>query len=58
MEYGDILTYIENLIDSIEYDDISLPEIKNQLQELVAGIEETVENSEDLYDGFDFDEMD
>lgn len=58
MEYGDILTYIENLIDSIEYDDISLPEIKDQLQKLVAGIEETVENSEDLYDGFDFDEID
>lgn len=58
MDYGDILTYVENLIESIEYGDITLEEIQSQLQELVSEIEDTVENSETLYDGFGFDDLD
>ena len=57
MEYGDILVYIENLIESIEYEEISLLELRNKLQELAIDIEESIETS-DNYGDFGFGDLD
>lgn len=57
MEYGDILVYIENLIESIEYEEISLLELRTKLQELAIDIEESIETS-DSYGDFEFGDLD
>jgi len=57
MEYGDILVYIENLIESIEYEEISLLELRTKLQELAIDIEESIDTS-DSYDDFGFGDLD
>ena len=57
MEYGDILVYIENLIESIEYEEISLLELRNKLQELAIDIEESIETSDNYDDNFDFGDL-
>ena len=57
MGYEDILIYIENLIESIEYEEISLLELRTKLQELVIDIEEAIETS-DNYDEFGFEDLD
>jgi hypothetical protein len=58
MEYGDILVYIENLIESIEYEEISLLELRTKLQELAIDIEESIETSDTYDDDFDFGDLD
>jgi len=57
MGYEDILIYIENLIESIEYEEISLLELRTKLQELVIDIEESIETSNN-YDEFGFEDLD
>jgi hypothetical protein len=57
MDYGDILVYIEQMIESIEYDEINLLEIKQKLEDLAADIEDNVETSED-FEGFNFSDLD
>jgi len=57
MGYEDIIIYIENLIESIEYEEISLLELRTKLQELVIDIEEAIETS-DNYDEFGFEDLD
>jgi len=57
MDYGDILVYIEQMIESIEYDEINLLEIKQKLEDLAADIEDNVETSED-FEEFNFSDLD
>ena len=57
MGYEDIIIYIENLIESIEYEEISLLELRTKLQELVIDIEESIETSNN-YDEFGFEDLD
>jgi len=58
MDYGDILSFIEQLIESIEYNEIDLLEIKSKLEELTVEIEDNVEISGEDFDGFGFDDLD
>lgn len=58
MDYGDILVYIEQIIESIEYDEINMLEIKQKLEELAADIEDNVEASGDDLGEFDFSDLD
>lgn len=58
MDYGDILVYIEQIIESIEYDEINMLEIKQKLEDLAADIEDNVEASGDDLGGFDFSDLD
>jgi hypothetical protein len=39
MDYEDILNYIENIVEEIEFEETSIPEIRNKLQELIDVIE-------------------
>lgn len=58
MDYGDILSFIEQLIESIEYEEIDLLEVKSKLEELTVEIEDNVEISGGDFDGFGFDDLD
>jgi len=58
MDYSDILAYIEQIIESIEYEEIDLLEIKSKLEELTVEIEDNVEVSGGDFDGFGFDDLD
>ena len=55
MDYEDILNYVENIVEEIEFEEISIPEIKGKLQELIVEIESNRGmGGRDLGD-FDFD---
>jgi len=58
MDYGDILAYIEQIIESIEYEEIDLLEVKSKLEELTVEIEDNVEISGGDFDGFGFEDLD
>ena len=58
MEYGDILIYLENLIEEIESEDIDYSEIKSKLQTLTTEIEDNVEFGERDLEGFSFSDLD
>lgn len=58
MDYENILVYIENLVESIQYEEVSMLEVQTKLQELAAEIEESIETSGVSYDGFGFDDLD
>lgn len=58
MDYENILVYIENLVESIQYEEVSMSEVQMKLQELAAEIEESIETSGVSYDGFGFDDLD
>ena len=55
MGYEDILFYIENIIEAIDFDEIDLPEIKQKLQELTVKIEDNMGVDHEGVDGGDFD---
>jgi|TARA_R110002153_G_scaffold273508_1_gene444607 hypothetical protein len=55
MDYEEILNYIEVIVEEIEFEEISIPEIKGKLQELIVEIESNRGmGGRDLED-FDFD---
>ena len=58
MEYGDILIYLENLIEEIESEDIDYSEIKSKLQTLTTEIEDNVEFGERDFENFSFSDLD
>jgi len=58
MDYGDILSFIEQLIESIEYNEIDLLEIKSKLEELTVEIEDNIEASREVFEDFGFDDLD
>ena len=54
MDYEDILNYIENIVEEIEFEEISIPEIKIKLQELIEVIENNRGMSGRELEDFDF----
>ncbi len=54
MDYGEIIIYIENIIEAIEFEEIDLLEIKSKLQGLTVEIEDNVEIDLGGLDGYDF----
>lgn len=58
MDYGDILIYIEQIIDAIEYEEINIKEIKAKLESLAEDIEDTIETPGDEFEDFRFDDLD
>ena len=40
MDYEEILIYIEDIVESIEFEEISIPEIKEKLQEIAIKLED------------------
>ena len=55
MDYEDILNYIENIVEEIEFEEISIPEIKEKLQELIEVIEDNRGIREREIEDYDFD---
>ena len=54
MDYEEILNYIEDIVEGIEFEEISNAEIKSKLQELAIRIEDN-RGIDDLgVGGFDF----
>tara|TARA_R110000744_G_scaffold369266_1_gene479415 strand:+ start:1784 stop:1951 length:168 start_codon:yes stop_codon:yes gene_type:complete len=54
MDYGEILICIENIIESIEFGDVELIEVKSKLQELTIEIENGVDIDHGGLEGYDF----
>jgi hypothetical protein len=54
MDYEDILNYIENIVEEIEFEETSIPEIKIKLQELIEVIEDNRGMSGRELEDFDF----
>jgi|TARA_Y100000389_G_C17434626_1_gene504735 hypothetical protein len=55
MELRDIIFYIEDLVESIEYEELDILEIKTKLQDLVTNIEDNTNIDNEGLEGFDFD---
>ena len=55
MEHGDIIIYIEDLIESIEFEELDILEIKSKLQDLVTNIEDNIDIDNEGLEGFNFD---
>ena len=55
MDYGEIIIYIENIIEAIEFEEINLLEVKSKLQELTVEIEDNVEVDNEGLEDYDFD---
>jgi len=58
VDYSDILGFLEEIVEEIEFDSINLNEVKEKLQSIISGIEENIGPSDDSYDNFDFDDLD
>lgn len=56
-DYGDILNHLEELIESIEHDEITLAEIQKKLQYLVTEIEDNWEEPNSDLEDFTFDDL-
>ena len=54
MDYEDILNYIEDIVEEIEFEEISIPEIKVKLQELIERVEGNRGMSGRELEDFDF----
>ena len=55
MDYEDILNYVENIVEEIEFEEIPILEIKEKLQELIEVIEDNRGMSGRELGNFDFD---
>ena len=55
MDYEDILNYIENIVEEIEFEEIFILEIKEKLQELIGVIENNRGMSGREVEDYDFD---
>ena len=55
MDYEDILNYIENIVEEIEFEETSISEIKEKLQELIEVIENNRGMGEREIEDYDFD---
>ena len=55
MDYEDILNYIENIVEEIEFEEISILEIKEKLEELISVIESNRGMREREIEDYDFD---
>jgi len=57
MDYTDILSYIENIIEEIEFEEISFSEVKEKLYNLSQEIEEAIEFFPEDEEGFSFEDL-
>lgn len=57
MDYGDILSIIEYIIEGIEFEELDLSEIKSKLQELAMSLEENLGDFREEEESFDFDDL-
>lgn len=57
MDYGDILSIIEYIIEGIEFEELDLSEIKSKLQELAIDLEENLGDFREEEEDFDFDDL-
>jgi len=57
MDYTNILSYIDNIIEEIEFDELTLLEVKDKLCELSKEIEETIELLSEEEEGFSFEDL-
>lgn len=57
MDYGDILSIIEHIIEGIEFEELNLPEVKSKLQELAIDLEENLVDFREEGESFDFDDL-
>jgi len=57
MDYGDILSIIEHIIEGIEFEELDLSEIKSKLQELAMSLEENLGDFREEEESFDFDDL-
>ena len=55
MDYEEILNYVEDIVEEIEFDETSIPEIKEKLEELIAIIENNRGIREREIEDYDFD---
>ena len=55
MDYEDILNYIEDIVEEIEFEELSILEIKEKLQELIIEIEDNRGMREREIEDYDFD---
>lgn len=55
MELRDIIFYIEDLVESIEYEELDILGIKSKLQDLVTNIEDNIDIDNEGLEEFDFD---
>jgi len=55
MELGNIIIYIEDLVEAIEFEELDILEIKSKLQDLVINIEDNVDVDNEGLEEFDFD---
>jgi hypothetical protein len=58
MDYGDILIFIEQIVEAIEYEEINIAEVKSKLEDLASDIEDTIETPGDEFEDFGFDDLD
>ena len=54
MGLEDILSYIENIIETIEFDETTLSEVHDKLQELATDLEDNLVTSGEGEEEFDF----
>tara|TARA_B100001093_G_C26710596_1_gene963243 strand:+ start:887 stop:1063 length:177 start_codon:yes stop_codon:yes gene_type:complete len=54
MGLEDILSYIENIIETIEFDETTLSEVHDKLQELAIDLEDNLVTSGEEEEEFDF----
>jgi len=54
MGLEDILSYIENIIETIEFDETTLSEVHDKLQELAIDLEDNLVTSGGEEEEFDF----
>ena len=57
MDYGDILSIIEHIIEGIEFEELDLFEVKSKLQELVINLEENLADFREEGESFNFDDL-
>lgn len=56
-DYGDIINSLEEIVDFIENDELTLAEVGKKLQYLITEIEDNWDNSNDELGDFDFDDL-
>lgn len=57
MDYGDILSIIEHIIEGIEFEELDLSEVKSKLQELAMNLEENLADFREEGESFDFEDL-
>lgn len=57
-DYADIITHLEELVESIEHDEVTLAEIQKKLNNLITEIEDNWEEPNDELGEFDFEDLD